>query len=322
MNHKSYKPDEATLMAYLYEELEGGERKKVEAYLEQNPEAKAELEGLQDTRGIMGMLGDQEVEQPLILMTNGSEQPITPVFDLPQTNDARPEAKRSKERLITMGFARTMIGIAAAIILVFLMGALTNLQIKSGQDGLAVSFGDQSKASEGVKKQPPTVINQGIGQQEVQKLLSAYMQKYGDSLSHQLVGLEQKIALQNQQVLNKSKENQRKSQKENEYNGFSVTEVQMMMDNLKKENLKTMVELIRLSNKDQRDYVGRAIADYARFVDDQRESDLKSINRTISNLDDRTQSKQLQSDRLLARVIERVNEANSKENKKDSKNRR
>lgn len=318
MNHKSYKPDEATLMAYLYEELEGSERKKVEAYLEQNPEAKAELEALQDTRGIMGMLGDQEVEQPLILMANGSEQPVTPVFDLSQTNDARP-----KEKLITMGFARTMIGIAAAIILVFLMGALTNLQIKSGQDGLAVSFGGQSNASEGVKNQPPTVINQGIGQQEVKKLLSAYMQKYGDSLSHQLVGLEQKIALQNRQVLNKSQgsENPRKAQKGSEYNGFSVTEVQMMMDNLKKENLKTMVELIRLSNKDQRDYVGRAIADYARFVDDQRESDLKSINRTISNLDDRTQSKQLQSDRLLARVIERVNEASSK-GKKDDKNRR
>ncbi len=68
-----------------------------------------------------------------------------------------------------------------------------------------------------------------------------------------------------------------------------------------------MVELIRLSNKNQQDYVGRAIADYARYVEDQREGDLKGINRSIRNLADNTSSKQLQSDRLLAKVIEKVN---------------
>ena len=310
MNHNKYIPDEATLMAYLYEELEGAERKKVEAYLEQNPVAKAELEGLQDTRGIMGMLGDQEVEQPLILMTNGSEQPVTPAAILPQETTAG-TAPKPKEKLITMGFARTLIGIAAAIILVFLMGALTDLQIKSGQDGFALSFGENKTATQ-PNTQQPTIIREEVNKQEVQKLLSAYMQNYGDSFTKKLGSLEQKMALQNQQVLNAQKAKSRQE----EGGGFTVTEVQMMLDNLKKDNLKTMVELIRLSNKDQQDYVGRAIADYARFMDDQRDSDLKNINRTISNLDNRTKSQQLQSDRLLAKVIERVNQ------NQDDKNRR
>ncbi|HAS41747.1 MAG TPA: hypothetical protein DCS93_14810 [Microscillaceae bacterium] len=315
MNHNKYIPDEATLMAYLYEELEGAERKKVEAYLEQNPEAKAELEGLQDTRGIMGMLGDQQVEQPLILMTNGSEQPVPAAAMLPQEK-ASHETSQPKERLITMGFARTLIGIAAAIILVFLMGALTNLQIKSGgQEGFAISFGKNDTPIQ-PNTQKPTIVREEVNPQEVQKLLSAYMKNYGDNFTKKLGSLEQKMALQNQQVLNAQKSKDEPS----EVNGFTVTEVQMMLDNLKKDNLKTMVELIRLSNKDQRDYVGRAIADYARFIDDQRDSDLKNINRTINNLDDRTKSQQLQSDRLLARVIERVNQ--NQTNKKDSKNRR
>ncbi|OJJ14981.1 hypothetical protein BKI52_41240 [marine bacterium AO1-C] len=313
MNHNKYIPDEATLMAYLYEELEGAERKKVEAYLEQNPEAKAELEGLQSTRGIMGMLGDQEVEQPLILMANGTERSVPAAAVIPQ--ETAPAIK-PKEKLITMGFARTMIGIAAAIILVFLMGALTNLQIKSGgQEGFAISFGGNNESKQPID-QKPTIIREEVNKQDVQKLLSAYMQNYGDSFTKKLGSLEQKMALQNQQVLNAQKANNR----ENEGSGFTVTEMQMMLDNLKKENLKTMVELIRLSNKDQKDYVGRAIADYANFLDDQRDSDLKNINRTISNLDNRTKSQQLQSDRLLARVIERVNQ--NQTNKKDSKNRR
>lgn len=318
MNHNKYIPDEATLMAYLYEELKGAEHKKVEAYLEQNPEAKAELEGLQSTRGIMGLLGDQKVEQPLVLMTNSSEQSM-PTTAAWHSETASSAITKPKEKLITMRFARTMIGIAAAIVLVFLMGALTNLQIKSGgNEGFAISFGADTPPSHSsqANTQKPTIIREKVDKDEVQKLLSAYLKNYGDNFTQKLGSLEQKMRIQNQQVLNA----QKTKKTSGEGNGFTVTEVQMMLDNLKKDNLKTMVELIRLSNKDQRDYVGRAIADYARFMDDQRDSDLKNINRTISNLDNRTKSQQIQSDRLLARVIERVNQSQS--NKKDDKNRR
>jgi hypothetical protein len=120
-----------------------------------------------------------------------------------------------------------------------------------------------------------------------------------------LGGLERKIVSQNQRLATLPQQKNVLAA-----NGsFTVTEVQIMLDNLKKDNLKTMVELIRLSNKNQQDYVGRAIADYARYVEDQRESDLKGINRSIRKLADNTSSKQLQSDRLLAKVIERVNKS-------------
>ena len=42
----NYKPDKNTLIDFLYGELEEGERLKVEAYLDQHPEAKQELDGL------------------------------------------------------------------------------------------------------------------------------------------------------------------------------------------------------------------------------------------------------------------------------------
>ncbi|EAY27363.1 anti-sigma factor family protein [Microscilla marina] len=293
MNHKSYTPDEATLMAYFYDELKGAERQQVEAYLVENPEAQATLEEMRSTQSIMGKLSDKEAGQPLILIDENNAFAATPIAQTPA-----PKAK-----LMTMGFARTLIGVAAAIVLVFLMGALTNLQIKSGNEGLAISFGKEAtQPTVKPRKVPPTIINKGIDRQEVEKLLSAYMASYGDSLSDKLGGLENKIVRQNQRLKalptrKKVASNQR----------FSITEVQMMLDNLKKDHLKTMVDLIRLSNKNQKDYVGRAIADYARYVDDQRESDLKNIHLSIRTLADNTNSKQLQSDRLLAKVIEKVN---------------
>lgn len=304
MNHKSYIPDEATLMAYLYDELDGATRAKVAHYLEENPAAQTEIEGMQSTKDIMGILGDQDAGQPLILI--GDEK-----NDEMESAIMQPIPTAPKTQLITMGFARTMIGIAVAIILVFLMGALTDLKIQSGTQGLAISFGDMQETPQGKTKQTPTIIKQGIEKSEVKKLLSSYMQHYGDSLSQKLGGLEQKLVLQNYRILNTQKKNVA-----NDNQRFTVTEVQMMVDNLKKESLKTMIELIRLSNKDQKDHVGRAIANYARFVEDQRESDLKQINLNISNLDDRTKTKQLQSDRLLARVMEQVNRKKDKNSKR------
>ncbi len=227
MNHKSYTPDEATLMAYFYNELEGAELKQVEAYLEQNPEAKAELEGMRTTQGMLGMLNDQEAGEPLVLMDENS----APVV-------AMPVATPPKARLITIGFARTMIGVAAAIVLVFLMGALTNLKVKSGAAGFAISFGEEAPPATVAKKTPPTIVNQGIDRQEVEKLLSAYMASYGDSLSQKLGGLERKIVSQNQRL---TKLPQQKNVLASN-RSFTITEVQIMLNNLKKNNLNGRVD--------------------------------------------------------------------------------
>jgi len=49
----SYKPDESALMAYLYGEVEGQEKERIEQYLLQNPEARKDLENLKSVRKIM-----------------------------------------------------------------------------------------------------------------------------------------------------------------------------------------------------------------------------------------------------------------------------
>ena len=42
----NYKPDESTLIAYLYGELNEKETKKLESYFQQHPEELAKLRGL------------------------------------------------------------------------------------------------------------------------------------------------------------------------------------------------------------------------------------------------------------------------------------
>ena len=54
----SYKPDESTLVAYLYNELKAEERAIVETYLESHPEMKKELDEIR--REISNMTLDKQ----------------------------------------------------------------------------------------------------------------------------------------------------------------------------------------------------------------------------------------------------------------------
>src|SRR5258708_6199917 len=67
----SYKPNEATLIAYLYGELDSAEQIKVVGYLQQNPEEKKKIEEWSFTKMAMSRLQDKEVIAPPIILGEG-----------------------------------------------------------------------------------------------------------------------------------------------------------------------------------------------------------------------------------------------------------
>jgi anti-sigma factor RsiW len=60
----NYKPDEGTLMAYLYGELDAAETEKVEQYLQNNPHVREQLQQMNGVRKALGSLNDVEVIAP------------------------------------------------------------------------------------------------------------------------------------------------------------------------------------------------------------------------------------------------------------------
>ena len=64
----NYKPDESTLIAFHYGELEGEERARVEAWLEKHPEERQRLAEWHDTRTVFASLDDKEVIAPPIVV--------------------------------------------------------------------------------------------------------------------------------------------------------------------------------------------------------------------------------------------------------------
>lgn len=128
----SYKPEESTLIDYLYGELSKEEHEKVEAYLRTNKEAREALDALQKTRGLMSQLKDRTPEVP------------TFTFD------------RSTNVIVGMtnekAWWRYSMAVAAGIALIMIAGYLTTFRIETSANGIQLGFGESTKVSNSLTK--------------------------------------------------------------------------------------------------------------------------------------------------------------------------
>ena len=132
----SYKPTNEELMAYLYGEQDESQRAQIEQYLNDNPEARTELEGMEETRVVMSQWEDEEV-------------PLIPGFMQPHENS---------EWL----YWRKYVAIAASILLVIGFGSVSGFQAGYDGNGFRLGFG---------KSQPS-----GISMEEVNQMLAEQQQ--------------------------------------------------------------------------------------------------------------------------------------------------
>ena len=153
----SYKVDEATLMAYLYGELSSEEKKKVEAYLDENESARKELEALEEARWIMGKVQEREVE--------------VPQFTFDQSNVVVGSANQH--------WWKFPMGIAASIALLIFVGYLTSFRISTGAEGLEMAFGSATSTEEVYTKA------------EVQEMLAEALAANNQLVSQQLSTVQQ-----------------------------------------------------------------------------------------------------------------------------------
>src|SRR3954468_10174518 len=102
----NYKPDESAWMAYLYGELDVQEKEKMEQYLSQNPDAQKELQQLVALRKIMSTVSDKEVIAPPLFLGDAKQRSFW-----------------------NSSYFKTVMSIAASLILVILAGRLTGLHI-------------------------------------------------------------------------------------------------------------------------------------------------------------------------------------------------
>lgn len=122
--------DKATLIAYLYGEVDAAERKAVDDHLARCSACAAEATALGDVRSEMGLWVPPDVELDFAIVKKSA---------LPPSNVLRP----AKWWTTVPAWAQ-----AAAALLVLAAGAgMANVQVKSGPDGFSVSTGWRQPAA-------------------------------------------------------------------------------------------------------------------------------------------------------------------------------
>src|SRR5690606_15130579 len=152
----NYKPDETLLISYLYGELQGEEKRHVERYLAEHPEALREVESLTFVRKALANVPDKEVIAPPI------------VFDDHKTR-----------YFWNAPFGRSLIGIAASITLILLVGKFTGFNASYTNNTFVIRFGEPKELPATETAQP------GLSAYAVQEMIDQSLVRNNDQLQAQ-----------------------------------------------------------------------------------------------------------------------------------------
>lgn len=265
----NYKPDEATMMAYLYGELSPEENEKVQGYMRQHPEELEKIQSLQSVRDIMGQVQNKEVIAPPIIMAEGNVKPLW-----------------------QSTYVRTLIGIAASLFFLMVAGKLLGTQITYQQGELKINFG--------TSKAQPT--NQpGLTEAQVQSMIASSLEKNNQVLAANWNEEQQKLSKSistNLDINSKRIDALMKTASK-----ATQEQVRTFVASLQSENLKLMKDYFQLSTEDQKKYMESLLVDFSSYLKEQRKQDLMLVQTRVASLEKNTDQFKQETEQILASII-------------------
>lgn len=264
----SYKPDEGTLIAYLYGELEGAAKEKVERYLAGSEEARRELEGLKAVRDMMGLVRDKEVIAPPL------------VIDGP-----------ARRLSLSSPLVRTVLAIAASLVLLMVVGKLTGAQVTASGNEVRLSFGPQHPVQEAPALNVSDVHaivdaklanNNAALEEEWRKSQEAFTSTMRESLAESSSRIDQLVA-----------------------NAASASEKQInaYVSTLQAENLRMIKDYYKMTSEDQKEQLEQLLVDFSKYLQQQREDDLMILQARLNDLQQNTDMYRQETEQILASII-------------------
>jgi len=248
-----YKPEESVLMAYLYGELEAEEKEKVEQYLAKHPEQREELEQLKGVRSVLQQWPDQEVMAPMVLPAHHST--------------------------IVRKWV-PWLSVAAACLLLILVGYATNTQVKYNKGELLISFNGEHS------DQPS---NEGLNKEEVNQLIQAALVEQNKVYEQQLARLKNTDAAS--------------LGSESSTNALAVASWDRTLKEIQVQNMATMNKMLDATSEQQQDYTQAMLTQFNDYLEERRVQDLQAIQSNFVQLQENVALKQSETDQLLSSLM-------------------
>ena len=281
----SYKPDENDLMAYLYGELEGSEKEAMDKYLFEHPEARVELERLQQMRTMLGHVKDKEVIAP-------------PIF-----------VGESKQRFIwNAPYLKTIVSIAASLLLIILAGKLAGMKIQYQESALRISFGGDQVVNGNARETTAPAIS-SVTPEEVQAMINASLDKNNLAMQSSWKETQQQL---DASITKSLAQNSNKIDKlVKDASVASQDQIRQFVSGMQTENLQLVKNYFKLSSDEQKEYIESLLVDFSKYLQQQRNDDLQIVQTRLNSLEKNTDVFKQETEQILSSIITTVGTKNS-----------
>jgi hypothetical protein len=277
----SYKPDEKDWMAYLYGELESGEKENFDRYLLENPEAQKEFQQYQELRRMMTSVEDKEVIAPPIF-----------VGDHVSTGKLR--------SLWSSPYLHTIVSIAASLLLIILVGKLTGTQVSYSNNEFKLSFG--TPVTPQVQQQPKEM--QGLSAEQIQQMINSSLAENNNSMQVSWQENQKKLdaSIRKNLAVNSGKIDQLVREASN----ASQQQVREYVASIQTENMQVVKDYFQLTSTDQKKYLENLLVDFAQYLQQQRNNDLQLVQTRLNSIEQNTDIFKQETEQILSSIITSV----------------
>ncbi len=267
----NYKPDEGTLISYLYGELSADEAAKVQAYLQANPEELKKWQALSNTKEVMAHVQDKEVIAPPIFMDD------TKVVSFWNNN-----------------YFKTVMSIAASVLFLMVAGKLLGTEINYQQGELRISFG-------GKKIQTENPAQPLLTEDKVQEMIQSSLAKNNEVITAGWTEDQKRLS---QSIRKNLDQNSRKiDELMKTASDASQEQVRGFVASLQNDNLKLMKDYFQLSAADQKKYTESLLVDFSEYLKEQRKQDLMILQTRVNSIEKNTDQFKQETEQILANII-------------------
>lgn len=270
------------LISYLYDEMSAEERKDFEIAMENNPDLRREFETMKKLRKGLAQIQDKEVMEPFFLWGRNGSTSWTDMF-------------KRKSLLMFKPF----IAVAASLILVLLIGYLTNFNIRYEDRSLYIGF--RSEASKGQ--------DASLTEEDIARLVNQEIAKNNAYIFSKLTETESDFETK----LAAMKSSSEVPIKTAHIPADVVTqkELDIFLTQIRNNNLKVLQGYLQSSSTQQQEYFQAVLQEFSNYMESQREEDLRLIRRSLVDLKESQQAQKVETEQILANILTTVNNQNN-----------
>lgn len=278
------------IIAYLYGELPEGEAREVATYLQRHPREAAEYAALEHLRGGLQGIQDVEVAQPVIML--GSKPGTAPL-----------------SRILRNRTFQRSTAAAAVIIIGLLLAKLIGLNISYRDQALTIAFSKDIMAPATETPDPRQQLKTGSiendsAQQQLMAKVNEFLARENEVLTQRLASLESNV-----KDLKKMGQ-QPAAVAPAGVGGIDQNDMEVLARKISKQNLQLFSEVIKTSQVQQDEYIKSLFSEFAAYLQSQRVEDLMKIEASLKSLKQESDLKKLETDQVIARIIQTVNDKN------------